>query len=66
MFSGIDRVYVNEKARAELAWSPAIDFRSLLERLENGEGLWSPLATRVGVKGDHDRGFEDGPYPVVD
>src|SRR5579884_3716835 len=34
MFPGIDRVYVNERARAELGWQPRYDFAHVLERLK--------------------------------
>lgn len=53
MLPEIDRVYVNAKARKELGWQPRYDFRYLLERLEVGEYLRSPLARIVGSKGYH-------------
>jgi len=55
MFPGIDRVYVNERARRELGWRPRHDFRSVLERLRAGEDWRSPLARAVGAKGYHPR-----------
>jgi nucleoside-diphosphate-sugar epimerase len=64
MFNGIDRVYVNEKARKELGWQPVYDFNYVIERLKAGEDLQSPLAKAVGAKGYHVETFEDGPYPV--
>jgi UDP-glucose 4-epimerase len=64
MFPGIERVYVNERARRELGWRPRHDFASALARLAAGEDLASPLARRIGAKGYHDRAFEEGPYPV--
>jgi nucleoside-diphosphate-sugar epimerase len=64
MLPSIDRVYVNAKARAELGWQPRHDFRSLLDRLEAGEDVTSPLARQVGSKGYHAEVFTDGPYPV--
>ncbi|PWV54309.1 NAD(P)-dependent oxidoreductase [Chitinophaga sp. S165] len=64
MFHGIDRVYVNEKARKELGWEPVYDFRHVIERLKAGEDVQSPLAKMVGAKGYHIETFEDGPYPV--
>jgi UDP-glucose 4-epimerase len=64
MLSSIDRVYVNAKARAELGWQPRYDFRLLLDRLEAGEDVTSPLARLVGSKGYHAEVFTDGPYPV--
>lgn len=64
MFSGIDRVYVNERARKDLGWQPVYDFRYIIARLKAGEDLRSPLAKAVGAKGYHAETFEDGPYPV--
>ncbi|MGZ4167053.1 MAG: NAD-dependent epimerase/dehydratase family protein [Solirubrobacteraceae bacterium] len=53
MLGVIDRVYVNARAREELGWSPAYDFRSALDRLAAGEDPRSPLALEVGAKGYH-------------
>jgi nucleoside-diphosphate-sugar epimerase len=64
MFPGIDRVYVNAKARAELGWQPRHDFRTLLARLQNDEEISSPLARAIGRKGYHDHAFANRPYPV--
>jgi UDP-glucose 4-epimerase len=64
MIPGIDRVYVNDKARAELGWQPRHDFRALMARLKADEDILSPLAREIGSKGYHDRLFGDGPYPV--
>jgi UDP-glucose 4-epimerase len=64
MFSGIDRVYVNAAARAELGWKPRFDFAYAIESLAAGRDVRSPLAQFIGSKGYHDRAFEDGPYPV--
>jgi nucleoside-diphosphate-sugar epimerase len=64
MIGGIDRVYVNDKARAELGWQPRHDFRGLIARLKDGGDVMSPLARAVGSKGYHDRSFDHGPYPV--
>ena len=64
MFDGIDRVYVNEKARRELGWRPRYDFAQLIERLSRGEAAPSPLARAVGAKGYHAEVFADGPFPV--
>jgi len=36
MIGGIDRVYVNDKARAELGWQPRHDFGTLIGRLKAG------------------------------
>lgn len=53
--AGIDRVYVNARARAELGWTPRYDFRSVLDALKRDEDPRSPLARAVGAKGYHDR-----------
>ena len=64
MIPSIDRVYVNDKARAELGWEPRHDFRALIARLAANDDLRSPLAREVGSKGYHGRAFGDRPYPV--
>jgi UDP-glucose 4-epimerase len=64
MIAGIDRVYVNDRARTELGWQPRHDFRALMARLKADDDILSPLAREVGSKGYHDRIFGDGPYPV--
>ena len=64
MFDGIDRVYVNERARAELGWQPRIDFRCVIERLQASEDFRSEMARVVGSKGYHREAFENRPYPV--
>lgn len=64
MFPGIERIYVNDRARRELDWRPTRDFRSILSCLRMGEDPRSPLARAVGSKGYHDCTFADGPYPV--
>jgi nucleoside-diphosphate-sugar epimerase len=51
MFPSIDRVYVNDRARRELGWSPRYDFRSALDRLAAHEDWRSPLTLSVGTKG---------------
>jgi nucleoside-diphosphate-sugar epimerase len=53
MFPSIDRVYVNERARRELGWSPRYDFRHAVECLAEGADPRSPLALEVGAKGYH-------------
>jgi UDP-glucose 4-epimerase len=53
MFPGLDRVYVNARARAELGWTPFYDFRHVLDRLKADEDPRSPLARAVGAKGYH-------------
>jgi nucleoside-diphosphate-sugar epimerase len=60
MFPGIDRVYVNARARAELGWAPRYDFRHALDLLRGGEVPRSALATSVGAKGYHP--VPTGPY----
>jgi len=64
MFAGIDRVYVNERARKELGWEPRYDFAWMIECLRRGAEFRSPLARAVGSKGYHDEVFAEGPYPV--
>lgn len=64
MFGGIDRVYVNEKARMALGWQPRYDFPYVMGRLRAGEDWRSPLARRIGIKGYHADTFPEGPYPV--
>jgi UDP-glucose 4-epimerase len=64
MFPGIDRVYVNDRARNELDWRPRYDFSYVLARLQAGEDIRSPLARLVGSKGYHDQTFAEGPYPL--
>jgi UDP-glucose 4-epimerase len=60
MLPGIDRVYVNDRARNELGWRPRHDFRHALDRLRAGEDTRSPLALAVGAKGYH--AVSTGPY----
>jgi UDP-glucose 4-epimerase len=60
----IDRVYVNERARAQLGWQPRYDFNHLIQRLGANEDYRSPLARAVGTKLYHSQTFSDGPYPV--
>jgi len=64
MLPGVDRVYVNERARKELGWQPKYDFQRIIRLLNEGNDPLSPLARAVGSKGYHDREFADGPYPV--
>ncbi len=64
MFPSIGRVYVNERAHAELGWEPRYDFRYLIEALRTGGDLRSPLARAVGSKPYHEEAFADGRYPV--
>jgi nucleoside-diphosphate-sugar epimerase len=62
MFGVIDRVYVNDSARAALGWRPRYDFRCVLDRLKAGQDPRSPLARAVGAKGYH--AVPTGPYTV--
>ncbi|KAM3094391.1 NAD-dependent epimerase/dehydratase family protein [Phormidesmis sp. 146-12] len=64
LFSSIERVYVNERARNALGWQPRYDFRHVLDSLRAGTDPRSPLARTVGSKGYHDRKFAEGLYPV--
>jgi UDP-glucose 4-epimerase len=64
MFPAIDRVYVNDRARLELAWQPRYDFARVLEMIAAGGAGRSALAEAVGVKGYHAETFAVGPYPV--
>jgi UDP-glucose 4-epimerase len=59
MFPGIDRVYVNERARRELGWRPRYDFQCVLNLLKSGVDIRSPLARAVGSKGYHPYRFAD-------
>jgi nucleoside-diphosphate-sugar epimerase len=54
MFPAIERVYVNERARRELGWSPRYDFRRALDLLADGQDPRSPLARSIGAKGYHE------------
>jgi UDP-glucose 4-epimerase len=60
MFPTIERVYVNDRARGELGWSPRYDFGHALDRLAAGEDPRSPLARDIGAKGYH--AVTTGPY----
>ena len=53
MLDTIDRVYVNEKARRDLGWTPKHDFAGSIDRLANGEDFGSALARQVGKKDYH-------------
>jgi UDP-glucose 4-epimerase len=64
MFPGIDRVYVNDRARKELGWTPRYDFNHIISRLHNNEDPRSALTQLVGSKGYHDQSFAEGPYPL--
>jgi nucleoside-diphosphate-sugar epimerase len=62
MFPAIERVYVNERARADLGWRPRHDFRYALDRLAEHADPFSPLARTVGAKGYHE--VSTGVYTV--
>jgi UDP-glucose 4-epimerase len=64
IFPGIDRVYVNERARHDLGWQPRYNFLQVLARLTAGEDWRSPITQLVGSKGYHPVTFSEGPYPV--
>jgi UDP-glucose 4-epimerase len=53
MFPGIERVYVNDRARKDLGWNPRYDFRRVLDSLKAGSDPRSPLSREVGSKGYH-------------
>ncbi len=53
MMADIERVYVNDLARAQLGWTPRYDFAHVIARLAAGEDFCSPLARAVGRKGYH-------------
>ncbi len=65
MFEGIDRVYVNHKARTELGWQPRYSFGAAIERLCQGQEHRSLLALAVGAKGYHRSEVASGADPVV-
>lgn len=66
MFPHIDRVYVNDLALSELGWQPKYNFRHVLECLRAGHDFRSRIAREVGIKGYHDRAFDEGPYPLAE
>ncbi len=61
---GLDRVYDSSKAQQALAWAPAFNAQSALDRYRETGDWRGPLALAVGKKPYHDRTFEDGPFPV--
>lgn len=62
---GIERVYVNARARAELGWQPRHDFAGVIQRLQAGQDFRSELAVAIGSKGYHRQSLAVGPYPVI-
>jgi UDP-glucose 4-epimerase len=65
LVSEIDRVYVNQLARAQLGWQPRYDFAHVLASLEANADFRSPLARQIGSKGYHDRTFGEAFYPFA-
>jgi nucleoside-diphosphate-sugar epimerase len=55
MLASIDRVYVNQRAREALGWTPRVDFRYVLDTLRSGGRAFSGLSAAVGRKGYHHR-----------
>ncbi len=53
MFPSIERIYVNDKARRDLGWTPRYDFRHALDSLAQNRDPRSPLALAIGAKGYH-------------
>jgi UDP-glucose 4-epimerase len=64
MFPGIERVYVNGRARDELGWQPRWDFARVLEYLARGEEPRSELSRAVGSKGYHPGAEIGACYPA--
>jgi UDP-glucose 4-epimerase len=64
MARSIERVYVNERARAALQWRPTYDFAQVIRRMGSSGDHRSPLAQAVGSKGYHAERFREGPYPT--
>lgn len=54
MFAGLDRVYVNDRARADLGWVPLHDVLTVMDLIATTGDPRSPLARAVGEKGYHD------------
>lgn len=53
MFPTLDRVYVNDRARKALSWTPEYDFPTMVAMVRAGKVPRSPLALTVGAKGYH-------------
>jgi UDP-glucose 4-epimerase len=53
----LDRVYVNDAARAALGWEPRWTFAAALDHLRRGLPTRSALALAVGAKGYHPHPF---------
>jgi len=65
MFPSLDRVYVNELAKARLGWRPRYDFDHMLVCLRANQDFRSQLSRDVGIKGYHAAKFAEGPYPIA-
>lgn len=50
----IERVYVNERARADLGWAPTFTFDAAVADLAEGRDPRSAISRAVGAKGYHD------------
>ena len=61
MLPGIDRVYVNRRARDDLRWQPRFDFQRALATLRSGV---QPARASSGEQGYHTQTFEEGPNLV--
>lgn len=55
MLPALDRVYVNDRARTVLGWSPRFDFQHVLRSLSAGQDPRSELTRLIGSKGYHPR-----------
>lgn len=65
LFDSIDRVYVNQRARAELGWEPKHTFEFAIDQLRRDESPFSALMQQIGSKGYHPgRRFDGEPFPV--
>ncbi|TWD75232.1 nucleoside-diphosphate-sugar epimerase [Kribbella amoyensis] len=53
MFPSLDRVYVNQRARDDLGWTPRYDFTTAVQRTAETGDPRSDLAKLIGVKGYH-------------
>lgn len=53
MFPALDRVYVNDRARADLGWTPRHDVHAVMELISTTGDPRGPLARTVGEKGYH-------------
>ncbi len=65
MLQSIDRVYVNELARSQLAWRPKYDFAFAIERLRADEDFRSPLAIAVGRRDVMGRSLVLDPAKII-